>query len=94
MRVIDAKYERTGIDSQQHEVGTVTVMFRNHRQSKFYDVDARDFQRWAVSGYGPTEVPYDMQVAFNVENHRLDRLAETDESDDAGDEMGSEGSEH
>jgi hypothetical protein len=94
MQVIDAKYERTGIDSQQHEVGTVTVMFRNHRQSKFYDVDARDFQRWAVSGYGPTEVPYDMQVAFNVENYRLDRLAETDESDDAGDEMDSEGSEH
>jgi len=57
-------------------------------------VDARDFQRWAVSGYDPTEVPYDMQVAFNGENYRMDRLAETDESDDAGDEMDSEGSEH
>jgi hypothetical protein len=79
MQVIDATYERTGIDSQQHEVGTVTVTFRNHRQSEFYDVDARDFQRWAVSRYDPTEVPYDMQVAFNVENYCMDRLAEAHE---------------
>ena len=47
-----------------------------------------------MSRYDPTEVPYDMQVAFNVENYRMDRLAEAHELDDAGNEMDSEGSEH
>ena len=47
-----------------------------------------------MSRYDPTEVPYDMQVAFNVENYRMDRLAEAHESDDAGDEMDSDGSDH
>jgi hypothetical protein len=76
MQVIDAKHERTGIDSQRHEIGTVTVTFRNYRQSTFYEVDGRDFQLWATGGYDPTEVPYDMQAAFDIENRRMDRLDE------------------
>jgi hypothetical protein len=76
MQVIDAKYERTGIASQRHEIGTVTVTFRNYRQSTFYEVDGREFQLWATGGYDPTEVPYDMQDAFDIENRRMDRLSE------------------
>jgi hypothetical protein len=72
IEVDHATYVETGIDSQRHEVGTVTVDFaiscgdlRTHRLVAWEEVDANDFRHWQEGDWNDWDVPWDMAVRGN-----------------------------
>src|SRR5438309_10166475 len=91
MRIISITYEKTGQDSQRHEVGTVEARLSNAEVVTFEDVDRNDFDHSEAARYDPKQVPYDMAFAVGILYRRILRqeaakrgeiLAETDDVDD------------
>ena len=91
MIITNVVFTKTGEDSHNHELGTITVTFSNQQWRPFENIERGHFDTWAESGFKPSQVPYVMQHAFRMywdqfQREENEKLFDDLESEASGDE--------